>query len=111
MLRFSLSELAKYFHEQLRAMEEIRTHGNKEQLQELNLISDDELFRRWLWRIVVIGAPVCFILVPLVLSLLQTFLSSAVTNFFWLSTKCLMLFVFLLFLLASFLSQRNSSVS
>lgn len=83
--------------------------GDADKLREIGELSDDETLRKWLWSATIIGAPACFIGLPLVLGLLGLIFSSLVMQVLWFMAKASMAVVLILFGLAVYLTWRNQS--
>jgi hypothetical protein len=91
----------------LRSLEMKRAGSDTQKIKELSELSDDETLRKWLWTASVIGAPVCFIALPILMLLLGVIFSSLVMNVLWFVTKLAMGFVLLLFAGAAYLTWRK----
>lgn len=93
----------------LRDLEVKRAAGDPERIQELASIPDAEIMRRWMWIVSVVGAPICFVVAPFVLSVLGTFLPHAFAEFLWITAKVAMAVVFITFLLAIYFTLTEQS--
>jgi hypothetical protein len=109
MLNQALADLIRFIATQLRALELFRARGNAERVQEIGHSSDDELIRKWLWVLAIVGAPACFIVTPFVISLLQPFLYPWLASGLWVVAKTSMVLVFLIFVLAAFFTHKSAN--
>lgn len=112
-MKVNLPECKHFAAEWLRAFEIKRAGGNMQRLDEIADYNDDEVLRRGLWMASIVGGPVVYLVIPFVLSIVQTFLPPALTAFLWTFLKVLMALVFATFLLAvyfTFLRQDRGSV-
>jgi len=92
----------------LRSLEIKRAGDDAEKLREIGELSDDETLRKWLWTIAVIGAPACFIALPLLLCVLNIIFSALVMNVLWFFAKIAMGTVIVIFALAAYLTWRKA---
>ncbi|PZM80725.1 MAG: hypothetical protein DKT66_15865 [Candidatus Melainabacteria bacterium] len=107
----ALLECKHFAAEWLRAFEIKRAGGNIQRLDELADFNDDEVLRRGLWMISIVGGPVVYLLLPFVLSILQTFIWAQLTIVLWTLLKIAMGLIFATFALAvyfTFLQDRGS---
>lgn len=107
----ALLECKHFAAEWLRAFEIKRAGGNIQRLDELADFNDDEVLRRGLWMISIVGGPVVYLLLPFVLSILQTFIWAQLTIVLWTLLKIAMGLIFAIFALAvyfTFLQDRGS---
>jgi len=93
----------------LRSIDITRAGGDVEKLKEIGERSDDETLRKWLWTVVVIGAPACFIAVPLFLSVLALLFSTFIMQALWFIAKLAMSCVMLIFAIAVYLTWRKNA--
>ncbi len=109
----SLLACKHFAAEWIRAFEIKRAGGNIQRLDEIADFNDDEVLRRGLWMISIVGGPVVYLVCPLILSIVQTFLWMQVTVFLWTLLKVSMGLIFVIFLLAiyfTFLHNDRGSV-
>jgi hypothetical protein len=92
----------------LRALEIKRAGGDADKLREIGELSDDETLRKWLWTVAVIGAPTCFLGVPVLLCLLGIVIPNLMTVL-WFVAKVLMGLVLVVFAIAAYLTWRKDS--
>lgn len=107
-----LLECKHFAAEWLRAFEIKRAGGNIQRLDEIADYNDEEVIRRGLWMISIVGAPVIYLLLPFVLSLLQTFLWAQLTAILWMLLKIAMGLIFAIFAMAvyfTFLQDRGAT--
>lgn len=112
MKGLSLLECKHFAAEWLRAFEIKRAGGNIQRLDEIADFNDDEVLRRGLWMISIVGGPVVYLVMPFILSIVQTFMWAPITHVLWILLKCAMGFVFVVFFLAvyfTFLHQDRGS--
>ncbi len=88
----------------LRGFESRRSWDNVGQLDYLSSLSDDEFLRRWMWIVLVVGCPLCFIALPLLVSVIQVFLAAALVAVVWTVVKLLMAMMLLLLIAAIYMS-------
>jgi hypothetical protein len=88
----------------LRGFESRRSWDDVTQLDYLSTLSDDEFLRRWMWIVLVVGCPICFIAVPLILSVAQVFLPASLAAPVWTIVKTLMAIMLLLLIAAIYMS-------
>ena len=93
----------------LRSLEMKRAGGDADKLKEIGELSDDETLRKWLWTVAVLGAPTCFIAVPVLLCLLGIVFTSLVMNALWFFAKVAMGLEILVFACAAYLTWRKDS--
>jgi hypothetical protein len=92
----------------LRSFESKRANGDKELLREAQNMTDGQLIRKWMWLTSVAGGPVCFIIVPFILCLLNGFMWPPLMAFLWNLAKTMMGLLFINFLLACYFTKRFS---
>ncbi len=100
MFQLALNDFKIFLSGRLREYDQRRANGDPARMQEVTFASDDEIIRRWLWIVTIIGGPACYLAVPFVISILQPFLWVPLAAALWIIAKCSMVIVFLLFLLA-----------
>ncbi|HEY9788331.1 MAG TPA: hypothetical protein V6D17_23280 [Candidatus Obscuribacterales bacterium] len=95
----SLTEYKAFAAEWFRALDIKRANNDEERLRDIAKSTDDEILRRWLWKICIISVPVAYLVLPLVVSILQVFLWGPVVSLLWFAIQAAMGLVFVLFLL------------
>jgi hypothetical protein len=108
MLKQALADGLQFLAKYLRALEIRRAKGDAEKIQQIKSSPDDELVRKWLWVVAIVGAPVSFIAAPFAISLLQPFLFPWLAASLWIVAKTCMVFVFLIFILAAVFTLKSS---
>ena len=108
MFQLALIDCRKFLASKLRLLDQRIAKGNPASLQEIDAVSDDEIIRKWLWIVSIIGGPSCFLVVPFVLSIVQPFIWAPLSTYLWVVAKCLMGLVFLIFLLAAIFTHKSS---
>ncbi len=109
----SLLECKHFAAEWVRAFEIKRAGGNIQRLDEIADFNDDEVLRRALWMISIVGGPVVYLLCPFILSILQTVIGAQFSAVLWTLLKVAMGLIFAIFLLAiyfTFLYNDRGSV-
>ncbi len=109
----SLLECKHFAAEWIRAFEIKRAGGNIQRLDEIADFNDDEVLRRGLWMVSIVGGPVVYLVCPFILSIVQTFLWLQLTVILWTLLKVAMGLIFAIFLLAiyfTFLHTDRGSV-
>jgi hypothetical protein len=109
MLNQALADLLRFLAKQLRALEIRRAKGDAEKIQQIGFAADDELIRKWLWVLAIVGAPACFIVMPFAISILQPFLYPWLAASLWIIAKTAMVLVFLIFILAAGFTLKSSN--
>jgi hypothetical protein len=74
----------------LRAQDLKRAQGDENQVRLIQSMTDQDVLRRWMWVISVIGGPVCFIVFPLAVEVLTPFLPLAILSSIWVLVKIMM---------------------
>lgn len=100
MKRPGLLECKHFAAEWLRAFERKRAGGNIQRLDEMADFNDDEVLRRGLWMISIVGGPIVYLLLPFLLSIVQTFLWVQLTAVLWTLLKIAMGCIIVVFMLA-----------
>lgn len=112
MSKTSLWQDIKTFLSSWLRRQELRSVGDDEKrVLEVTEASENETLRKWLWIISIAAAPICFIVLPLVLSVLGGIFPAAVTEVLWSLVKLSMLVEMGLFGLAIWFTwslNRNS---
>ncbi len=88
----------------LRSWEAQNAGSDAEKLKEIGELSDDEILRKWLWTATIASAPVCFIGLPILLSLLAIVFSGLIMQVLWFLTKLSMAIVLILLSLAAYIT-------
>jgi hypothetical protein len=96
--------VAKY----LRDREIKNAKSDPELLQEAQDTSDIELLRKWLWKTVIIASPICFLLVPFVISALTALLGPLLATILWNIARVAMALDFSLFCFAIYFTTRET---
>jgi hypothetical protein len=108
MFKQALADALQFLAKQLRGLEIRRAKGDAEKIQQIKFSPDDELVRKWLWVLAIVGAPAAFIATPFVISLLQPFLYPWLAASLWILAKTAMVVVFLIFILAAVFTLKSS---
>ena len=106
----SLVEYQIFLADCLRHLEARRAKGDPVRLQEISSATDVELLMKWLWIASIVGGPVCFLVIPFVLSMLSAFIWSPIKAWLWFFADTAMIVVFVIFLLALFFTTRQKDV-
>jgi len=93
----------------IRRAEVKRAQGDKALLSELEATSDYFLVMRWLWTFSIVGGPITFIAIPLLLSGLANLLPNSIMGPLWFLSRGAMGIIFILFLLAVFAGRLGAS--
>ncbi|MBS1994215.1 MAG: hypothetical protein JSS83_27075 [Cyanobacteria bacterium SZAS LIN-3] len=91
----------------IRKAEVNRARGDQALLSELEATSDYFLLMRFLWTFSIVGGPITFIAIPLLLSGMSNLLPAAVMGPLWTLSKGLMAIIFVMFLVAVFVGKKN----
>lgn len=67
-----------------------RAGRDEKKVEEISATSDDDLLKRWLWKFSLIGAPICFFILPIVMSFVGALISVIITEVLWLVVKAAM---------------------
>ncbi|HEY9758022.1 MAG TPA: hypothetical protein V6C97_22845 [Oculatellaceae cyanobacterium] len=97
MLQQATSEFKEYLASRLRRIDEWQAKDNIARINEINFATDDEVIRRWLWLASITGAPLAFLVMPLLISVLQPFLWPQLAAGLWIMAKVMMAIVFVIF--------------
>lgn len=103
----SLTEYKAFVAEWFRSLESKRAGNDDDKLRDLAQSTDNEILRRWLWRVSIISAPIAFVVLPMVVFMIQRLVWPALLSVIWLAVKTIMGTVFLIFLLAVYLTFFN----
>lgn len=93
----------------LRAHEVRKAQGDELKLHELEDMTDALLLRKWMWIVSIVGAPITFVGVPIVLAAFGLFLPPIIMGFLWNLAKLAMAVVFTIFVLAIYFTTSKSS--
>ncbi len=88
----------------IRQLELERARGNESKTEEIKATRDDILLVRWLWRFLLIGAPLCFLVLPLVMTIMGSIISFLIMQLLWLLLKLAMILVFIALAAAIYLT-------
>jgi hypothetical protein len=108
MFNQALADFIKFLGKQLRTLEIHRAKGDAEKIQQINYSPDDELIRKWLWVLAIVGAPASFIVMPFAIAFLQPFCYPWLAAGLWIFAKTAMVLVFLIFVLAAVFTLKSS---
>jgi hypothetical protein len=103
----TLAEYQGFLAGLIRKSEVSRAQGDKERLSEIESVSDDYLLKRWLWTFAIVGGPITFIAIPVLLSGLGSVMPHAIMSYLWTLSKGAMAIIFVMFLVAVFTSQSK----
>jgi hypothetical protein len=106
----SSSEYFNFLATTIRKAELRRAQGDKARLAEIEASTDEYLVRRWLWTYSIVGGPITFIAIPVLLSGLAQMLSPKVMNTLWFLSRGAMAIIFILFLVAVLTSRTKKPV-
>jgi hypothetical protein len=84
----------------IRQSETSRARGDKERLSEIESSTDDYLLKRCLWTFAIVGGPITFIAIPLLLSGLSAVVPHTVMDALWFLSRGAMGIIFVMFLIA-----------
>ena len=93
----------------LRNMELKSAGGDEARLREIGVVSDEELLKKWLWRAVIVGAPACFIVIPIALFILGIVFTPFIMEIFWWFDQLGMFIVIVIFGLAMYLTMSKKN--
>ena len=82
----------------IRKSELSRAGSDKVRLDEIQACSDGYLVRRWLWTFAIVGGPITFIAIPLLLSGLASVMPHSVMDPLWFLSRGAMAIIFVMFL-------------
>jgi hypothetical protein len=92
----------------LRSCDIKRAKGNETQIREFQAMNDQDVMRRWMWVISIIGGPLCFLVTPLIISILSAFVPLPILSVFWVLAKVMMGMIFILFALAIYFTVNQT---
>lgn len=84
---FSKERYLKEVAQKLRQVEAERIRGDLIKLEELEHTTDATLLRKWGWISAIVGAIFSFFILPLIIGLVQHFLSEWLSQFLWAIAK------------------------
>jgi hypothetical protein len=102
-----LAEYQGFLAGMIRKSEISRARGDKERLGEIEACTDDYLLKRWLWTFAIVGGPITFIAIPVLLSGVGSVLPHTMMNYLWTMSKGAMAIIFVMFLVAVFTSNAK----
>jgi hypothetical protein len=102
-----LTEYRGFLARLIRKSETSRAQGDKERLGEIESATDDYLLKRWLWTFAIVGGPITFIGIPVLISGLGSVLPHTIMNHLWTLSKGAMAIIFVMFLVAVFTTNRK----
>jgi hypothetical protein len=92
--------------------QELRSIGDdEEKIRQITEASENETIRKWLWIVSIAGAPVCFIVIPIALSILTIIFSNFIIQILWFLAKLAMAVELALFGLAIYVTWYMNSRS
>jgi hypothetical protein len=109
VLKQACSDFKEYLASRLRRIEEWRAKSDIAKINEINFASDDEIIRRWLWVAAITSAPVAYLAVPFLISVMQPFLLPQLVVGLWIAAKTVMALVFVVFLGATLFTLKSTS--
>jgi hypothetical protein len=104
-----LQDLKAFLSSRLRSWEINNAGADEAKLREIGELSDEETLRKWFWTATIVGAPICFLGLPLLLMVLGFIFSGLIMQFLWTVTKLLMAIVIGLYALAAYLTFRKNA--
>ena len=105
----TLGDYQTFIAGRIRQAEVKRAHGDAALLTELEATSDYFLVMRWLWTFSIVGGPITFIAIPLLLSGLSNLLPNSIMNPLWFLSRGAMGIIFILFLVAVFVGKMGNA--
>jgi len=93
----------------LRSREMEKARGDVPRLEHIESLTDTDLLHKWMWIVSIVGGPICFLVVPLFISVLSPFLPHLIMDVLWNGARIAMALVFGIFILAvySTVSERH----
>ncbi|HMW91164.1 MAG TPA: hypothetical protein PKN86_04285 [Candidatus Obscuribacter sp.] len=92
----------------VRQKEERACGGNPERLAELATTSDDYLFKKALWTLFMIVGPICFVVLPVLISFFGIFLPPQWIAVLWTLAKVCMALTLFLFSVCLYLTMKGN---
>ncbi len=105
----SLDEYKELVAAFLRERENHWAQGNPDRLKEIEAASSDDILRKWLWIVSIVGGVICFVVLPLGLAFLQRLIPSFLMAPLWVFLKLAMGLVLIAFFLAIYLTTSKPS--
>jgi len=93
----------------LRNLESKRSPRQEDGSDDVLPLEDSELIKKWLWIFCVFGFPAAYLVAPVILCFVRTFLWSPLADFLWFVDYTLMLIVLATFVLAIYLTVGRRS--
>ncbi len=88
---------------------ELKQAGRDEaKVEQLKLSSDDDVLSRWLWKIVIVGGLLCFLVLPFVFAILGTIISILIIEILWTILRLAMGLVLILLIMAIYVTVNKS---
>jgi hypothetical protein len=103
-LRRNLDEISTKLAVHLRAREANVMRGQPERLNQLEMTTDRDLLRKFLWSTAIISAGCTFFALPLLMMVLKSFLPEVLTHVLWVLIKIGMATSCAVFALAAYLT-------
>lgn len=92
----------------VRQQEERACSGNPERLAELATTSDEYLFKKALWTVFMIAGPICFVVLPILISFAGIFFPAQWIAVLWTLAKVSMAMTLFLFSVCLFLTMKGN---
>lgn len=105
----SLKDYRNQLAARLRAYELKRAGKDEEAVEALAHTSDGLLLRKWLWIATVVGGLASFVAMPVILSLLSTFMPAVVIDVLWFVLKTMMAVILVTFVLLACVTVRSET--
>lgn len=109
MNRQSLDDYTRKVAQYLREREAGRIRGQRERLAALDLVSDEELLRKWTWMSAIGGILVAFVGLPLGINIFRIFLPYELVQILWAVHKVAMAIVLAMFCVALYFTFRRNA--
>ena len=93
----------------VRQLELERSRGDKAKIERINQSSDDDLISRMLWKVVIVGSLVCFLILPFAFYVIGKIISVLILGFLWTLLRLAMGLVLILLALAIYMTVTKSS--
>ncbi len=88
---------------------ELKQAGRDEaKIEQVKLSGDDDILSRWLWKIVIIGGLLCFLVLPFVFAILGTIISILIVEVLWIVLRLAMGLILILLALAIYVTINKS---
>lgn len=92
----------------LRHLELKQAGQDAAKVEQLKLSSDDDVLSRWLWKIVIVGGLLCFLVLPFVFAILGTIISILIVEILWTILRLAMGLVLILLIMAIYVTVNKS---